>query len=553
MKLLPLLLVLALAPGAFAHSGEWGAMPPPVTYPPDPLPKWPGPHTMAPKNTPGEAPRRTGRRAPRGTTRSGWSRWWNLHRERILGPGPNPPALAAKEREAVLAALRKALGDESVEVRTSAIVALGRARDVTRVPHLVKLLRAKTTPVSELQSSLLALGLLGAADEETRVLVRGMLASDRWSTEVRSYAAYAIGFAGGESGRAALAARLADPKTAAGLRAAAAAALGLLGADEAGPALAKALDAGHETNPGVRAFAAASLASVSAGEGRTALMQTLDDFDLGVARQSALSLGAYSDPWARKALLDALSGGDDPVTRAYAGLALADAGDLKALEPLAKAAADSDAVLAAHSAVALGLLARRAKSGAAKARVQLLIAARLNDVAGNDLTGALAAAGALAGAKSLAGRYAELLPAGGDPEVRGHAAFAFGLLGGDEAALLPLIAPGTPIPLLREVGLVTARRGSTAAAKRFRDLLAADGPESSRCLAAVTLGRFPGGADALVAILADRSQPELVRGCAAVGLGRRLETARPSPLALTALRLSPELVGGPVREVISMR
>ena len=232
---------------------------------------------------------------------------------------------------------------------------------------------------------------------------------------------------------------------------------------------------------------------------------------------------------------------------------MGDAGDLKALEPLVAAAAGKDGVLAAHATVALGLLAHRTKSGAVKARVLLLITNGLNDLTGNDLSGALIAAGTLAGAKALTTRFAEVLKSDGDPEVRGHAAFAIGVLGGDETGLLALIAPGTPLPLLREAGLAAARNGGAAPEKRLGDLMRKKGPESSRCLAAVTLGLFPGGTDALIAMLKDDKQPELVRGCAAVGLGRRLEVSRPSVLALPALHLSPELVGGPVREVVSMR
>ena len=103
----------------------------------------------------------------------------------------------------------------------------------------------------------------------------------------------------------------------------------------------------------------------------------------------------------------------------------------------------------------------------------------------------------------------------------------------------------------------SARSTSADAQAGFRGLLSSKGPQSARCVAAVSLGRFRGDgratAAALLSVLSDEKQPPLVRSCAAVGLGRRLETDSPSRLLLPTLRLSPGLVAGPFKEVLSMR
>jgi HEAT repeat protein len=563
------LFLLALAPFSpvFAHSGEWTGQGPMLPYPPDPLPKWPGPITMKPKTDLNAEPSAMpGKRTPRGGGRSGWDRWWYVHRERLLDlrgiPGRRRSAEARKDvpdRDPILAALRKFVDHPNEDIRTSAIVALGRAGDAQILPRLASLIRADDSSAAVVESALLAIGLVGTKEKAHLELIRSVLAAADRSPEVRSYAALALGMVGDADSMAALVARLGAEEKAHGVRAAAATGLGLLDLDAAAPALARALVGpdGLETNPGTRSYSAAALGALATGAGRTALMQALADLDLGVARQAAYSLGVHADPWARKALLTTLKSPGDARTRAYAGLSLAEAGETAAADLLQRGLAGDDEVLVPHAAVALGLLARRAKLASAKTQVILTVQSRLADLTGPDLSGALVIAGALAGADGLSKRYADLFRSETDPGLRGHTAFAIGLLGGDPTALVAAITAETPPPLLREIAIGTALLASAEAEKKFRELLTAGAPQSARCVAAVSLGLFRGDGTAttaaLLAVLSDEKQPDLVRGCAAVGLGRRLEKDAPSRLTLPALRLSPGLVAGPFKEVMSMR
>jgi len=566
-RLLLMLLVLAPFTPVRAHSGEWTPPGPAIPSPPDPLPKWPGPITLnKPTDLNPEPTGTPGRRVDRSRVRSGWSAWWYLHRERILdiesiaaprraAPGPDEDS----NRGAVLAALRKYAAAPSEDIRTSAIIALGRARDARIVPRLIEFIRADDSSAALVESSLLALGLIGGSDPEVRKLIPGVLADPGWSSEVRSCAALALGFTGDAAFVPSLTARLGAKETDKGVRAAAAAGLGILSQDAAAPDLARALVGpdGREVNPGTRAYAAAALGALATGTGRTALMQALRDLDLGVSRQAALSLGVHSDPWARAALLKTFETEGDSLTRAYAALALSDAGEAKAREVLRKAGREGDDVLAPHAVVALGLLARRTRDAKTKAEVILLVQTGLTDLTGDDRAGALVIAGALAGADGLAGRYGKICRSGAGSELRGHAAVALGILGGDATVLAEMVTAETPPPLLREVGAAGALLASRRVQAKFRALFLGTGPESARCVAAVSLGLFrrdsKATTDALLGILTDEKQPELVRACAAVGLGRRLEKESPSRLALSGLRLSPGLAVGPFREVMSMR
>ena len=146
-RLLLMLLVLAPFTPVQAHSGEWTTPGPAVPYPPDPLPKWPGPITLnKPTDLNPEPTGMPGRRVDRSGARSGWSAWWYLHRERIIDiesiAGPRRAAPKPDEdanRGAILAALRKYAAAPSEDLRTSAIIALGRARDARVVPRLIEL------------------------------------------------------------------------------------------------------------------------------------------------------------------------------------------------------------------------------------------------------------------------------------------------------------------------------------------------------------------------------------------------------------------------------
>jgi len=566
-RLLMILLVVAPLATVFAHSGEWTGQGPIAPYPPNPLPKWPGPSTMKPKvDLNAEPSGMPGRRVTRGDVRSGWDRWWYLHRERLL----DLHAISARrraadagsdvpDREAILVVLRRFVDHANEDIRTSAIVALGRAGDARIVPRLVELVRADSSSTAVVESSLLAIGLVGTKEKGHIESIRAILTGSGWSSEVRSYAALALGLSRDADSMPVLVERLGPGEKEHGVRAAAAAGLGLLDLDAAAPALARSLVGpdGRELNPGTRSYTAAALGALGTGAGRTALMRALEDLDLGVARQASLSLGVHDDPWARKALLTTLSSPGDPLTRAYAALALAEAGEPKAVELIKKAFDGGDPVLVPHAAVALGLIARRAKDAKLKARVILGVRSRLTDLTGPDLSGALVIAGALAGADGLAKRYADICRSGENSDLRGHAAFAVGLLGGDAGALTAAISAETPPPLLREIAIGAALLASADAQSKFRDLLTSKAPQSARCVAAVSLGLFRDGGKAtiaaLLAVLSDEKQPDLVRGCAAMGLGRRLERDRPSRLSLPALRLSPGLVAGPFKEVLSVR
>jgi HEAT repeat protein len=543
------LVLLLLAPILGAHSGEWMPQKPVIPYPNAPKKPMPG------ERPGGGTPPGSRATSPDSGAPTGWDRWWALNRERLVA---RKARTVPADREVVLAALRPLVAHPDVHVRTSAIIALGRAGDSRIAPVLRKLLDADGLPSSVAESAVLALGLIGGGEETSRALA-GVLSDEDRHAEIRIFAALALALSGDAAADPSLLSRLGPAERDAGVRSAAAIALGLRGLDRAVPALAKALEGpeGRDPSPQTRSYAAAALGALGGGHARNALHRTLADYDQRIGRQAALGLGAIGTGKARNALRWAFASQKDPLLRAFAGLALAEAGDVAVYEGLSDAAKKGDSVLAAHAALALGLLAGRTTDAEVRGKVHFLLANRMSDVTGPEMFGALAIGAGLAKAKNAAGKLRARFANGKHPRVRGHAAFALALLGEKAATLRPALDAKTPLPLFLEVATALAIRNDREAEKRLRSLAGAEGPESIRAAAIVSLGLFRPAADetvkALVALLGEKKEPTAVRACAAVGLGRLLERESPSKLSFSTLRLTPQNASGPLKEILSMR
>lgn len=122
------------------------------------------------------------------------------------------------------------------------------------------------------------------------------------------------------------------------VRQCAAIALGTLGTAEAFPALLEALQEGP---PDLRFQAASSLVEVDAAAAYEPLVAALEDSDPEVLGAVALALGAIGNPACADKIAEFVDHGA-PLTRLDAAYALAELGDIRALETLAAALPDAD-------------------------------------------------------------------------------------------------------------------------------------------------------------------------------------------------------------------
>jgi len=393
-----------------------------------------------------------------------WERWWSANRERFLqlrrrlrerdgtavasgaasvglvagdgGPSvrvfrPDSRSFAEKE---ILQVVTRALRDDDAEVRSAAAVALGKMGFPRSLPDLLAAWKDRDRDVRE--SAVLATGMLGdaLASQDLRDLLLDPGEPDR----VRSFAAVALGLAGGAESGAALLAYL-DPATdemrserirrRPETEACAILALGLAGQKAASGPLRLQLLARGNGEAWRRGYAAVALAKLGDREATPLVLAMLGE-DAEVARQGAAValglLGRPDDVVVVKALAQAALGDRDLSTRSLAAMSLAQIGGDEARRALRTFLEKGEKVDLPFAALALGAIG----DGASAAPLREAFAREKNP----GVRGALALGLGLLRDRASVPAVREAALGKGDRDFRCHCLVALGLLGDPEAA-----------------------------------------------------------------------------------------------------------------------
>jgi HEAT repeat protein len=240
-------------------------------------------------------------------------------------------ALDALQRlggEPALAALRAALGDASVEVRTAAVRGLGTRRDAASFDALLKLTGDPEEPVRI--AALQTVALFRDRAPAIRSAALALLA-DPMPT-VRREAASVLGGLGPAPADPALLALLHDPEP--GVRQAAAYSVGRSFVESDRAVLERALSATLDDRaPHVREAAVFALAALKGPVAERRLREALKDTVPTVRYTAAERLGTLRSVSAVPALIEMLKDAD-PDVRQAAAVALGRIGDPRAVDPL---------------------------------------------------------------------------------------------------------------------------------------------------------------------------------------------------------------------------
>lgn len=296
----------ALGTSAFAHGGQYRG--PGGKVPTDPTPGTTGP-----------------------TPTTDWEAWWTANawryinlRERLRardrgGAATSTGGLGAHEgvqegakpddatdpreffEKTVLPVVTEALQDEDGEVRSAAVVALGK---MGFARSMLPLRKAMKDPVRDVHDgAVIALGMLGVpfAVEDLRAVLFDPKAPDR----TRSFAAIGLGLIGGEDGSRPLTEFLdpaADAAREGGIHrsphseASALTGLGMSRLAAVIPQLRRDYDSGSRYEPTVRSFAAVALGRLGDRGAIPSLLQGLDHQREAMRQSAALALGLVANP-----------------------------------------------------------------------------------------------------------------------------------------------------------------------------------------------------------------------------------------------------------------
>jgi HEAT repeat protein len=201
----------------------------------------------------------------------------------------------------VLPVVTEALQDEDAEVRSAAVVALGKM-GFARSMHALR--KAMKDPARDVRDgAVIALGMLGVpfAAEDLRTVLFDPKEQDR----TRSFAGIGLGLLGGEDGARPLLEFLdpaADAAREGGIRrtphteASALTGLGMSRFAAAIPQMRKDYDSGTRYDPTVRSFAAVALGRLGDRGAIPSLLQGLDYAREAMRQSAALSLGLVGTP-----------------------------------------------------------------------------------------------------------------------------------------------------------------------------------------------------------------------------------------------------------------
>ncbi|MEN8148323.1 MAG: HEAT repeat domain-containing protein [Planctomycetota bacterium] len=538
MRFTGILLVVACAAGAaLAHNGEYHPpLPPPkikgVPRPgtaeatPGPRPGeavTPGPDDVKPNDPLPEPPVRP--RAPRpGVVRDDArltvAIWWEANRHRYL---PGPPEMSTREElvsvlldavdseshlvrgRAVIALgraggtrafhrLLKAVNSKDLELRVSAATALGLLGDDTASPALKKLAADGASGVEARTFAVLALGLVGSADDAA--FLREVV-NEEWEPNIRTAAVLATGFHRDACAVNALGrilhdahplpspdqSSLGDRPTRAGLVAAAAWALGRILTPRAYDYLAWAVDG---KDPDAAASAAGALVRAPGTAGLPALRRGLrPDASTAVRQQVMVGLAASGDGAAIEAALAVLmsdrerEGALGPFAALALGLTKDPAHTKRLIELVGNEEAYDD--LRAAAALAIGVSGCRTAGPA--------LAKTLGGVSRSAVLGAGTVALALLGHEAGAKLATKLLSESDLPGPRRNAVTALRILAPKGVEDLLAKELGDAYHVNREAALALARVDDRRAAAELMKKLA-DPNLYARRFAAHSLGEL---------------------------------------------------------------
>jgi HEAT repeat protein len=438
-------------------------------------------------------------------------------------------------RPDVLAALRDAAADQHADrqLRSAALVALGRTGAGRDAALCVRVLRDPRAPSGVKDSAAVALGLLRGVgvDAGVRELVddladlpartRGLvlLSAGLRAREDRALATRLLG-------------RIAKGKASAEL---------LLACGWAGEVrcLPELIDAAAKGRDDIaRAHAAIALGRVGDPAAATVLVRILKSRNAGVQakRAAALSLGrmlrqGLDRPDVRKALAQTVRNKGDATVRGFAALALASAKqpDTRDIDKLLDGGRME---LRPFAALALGVAARNV-DGPGKTKIRKRLVDALERSKGIELGSALNIAVGLAGAQdaldTLLARVAKRsLPA----DVRGTAAVGAGILGVNSARVEKVLLGALDDVPSGDVALGLGLTGRTTVARVLLDRIPKAGSSMERGRLVMALGYLGSGAsvEPLLKTLMDRKAKATDRAQAALALGLLGDTRDKDPL-----------------------
>ncbi len=275
-------------------------------------------------------------------------------------------ALGKIGEPSVLPMLRRAWRDPEVQVRRSAVLALGRLADPEDAASIEVLIAAATRGV-DLQArhwALVALGKVGGA-RATKVL-RTALADG--GADEAAFAALGLAILAKDAGERrrieAPLRRAFDRTRSAELRGAIAIASGIAETRETAPAIAAI--ARGKSDPTLRGHAAIALGMMNARDSLPSVRSALEGAsrEPDLQRSAAIALGLMGDRSASKILIDVIRSAGTEFVKSSAATALGHIGDTAAVNVLIEISADRGGVpdlARAHATVALGILAEKSE------------------------------------------------------------------------------------------------------------------------------------------------------------------------------------------------
>ncbi len=594
-----LLLLVALAATALAHNGEVpmpipGAHPSrsardsPRRYPtggprsdapnppePERLPE-PEPNALPGESTPGG-------KLPPNHAAGRWTEWWRLNRDRLADPTRRRQAAWTKRGEAppvhylgstprpgrrglptgvppeILAALREAAESSHPDLASSALVALGKARDGGALGLLLRRSHDSAAAPSVREAALLALGLLGTDADEVRDALRAALLDERCPARERACTALGAGLGRRLPLLPALTRAGCVDEAGPDAPALALVAIGLLGDEIVVPDLMAVLHGPLPADAALRACAAAGLGKTGSRAAIVPLARALSDPDPDVRRQAALALGAGLSPGdeeAGRALQRFLIGECDPVARGYAAVSLGESGWPPAAETLLAVYGTGNQGTSPYAALGLGLLLAQGVPESIAEPVRSRLRSEFERREEEDLRGALAVSLGLAGDKAAVPLLCRAASEEGGTAFRGHVAVALGLLGEEPArpVLRALLLEDGEPRLSENAAYALGLLGDRQAALACAAIVEGDAQDYRRACAAFALSYVaePRESTSLVALLSDPAERDILRAVAAMALGRIVERDPVPTFSRFTSHLSPMIPVQALRDALDL-
>ncbi len=603
---------------AFGHGGNYrgpsGQVPPTGRTPNDPTPPptpggggtTGGGTTGGTTPTPGFAPTPggpvgpRGGAVPRGTTPGGrgrraaaegyerWEFWWEYNKEPFLNlknriNRSNAPASGSSDfflgsadkdnaqntekvtdrqiRDVLIPGLVAACDDKFFDVRAAAVIGLGKTREKSTIPTIMKLLADSDKQVRE--SAALALGILGDKDvvptllalmqetsEGKKLTANGLL------TRTRAFAAIGLGLVKDEATIQPLLAQIHADEKQKDVPICAALALGIMG-ETARPALPELLKIAKNTKNDdfLRGHVVSAIAKIGDAGVIPDLHDFLKDDSQHVMRSAVIGLGLRADAEDSKSislLVDVVEKGRDVQAKNWALISLGRIGGTAARKALLTALDKEQRSTQAFAALGLAIAGNKAKDSTDGKYVH----EKLNDVKDPSVRGAMAISLGILEFKAAEQDLKGILNGGGSPDLRGYAAVSLGLMRAtlaqpDIKAVLK--EKGDP-DLQRSAATGLGLMGDREAVPILIDIMRTASTEFVISSAALALG-FIGEASAVPGLLAfvkDTKTADLARANATSALGVIGDARDLPPLSTLSVDINYRALVDALQELLSI-